>query len=142
MRAPVGGAGRAGELTVFTNIDPRSPTPLYEQIAARIRVAVASGDLAPGDALPSVRALARELRVNPATVVQAYRDLALDGFVEMRHGQGTFVQEVPTFLRDEERAAHAEQLVRKLLEEGARLGIDAEELMRALAAEVGAEVRG
>jgi GntR family transcriptional regulator len=127
---------------VFTNIDPRSPTPLYEQIAARIRVAVASGDLAPGDALPSVRALARELRVNPATVVQAYRDLALDGFVEMRHGQGTFVQEVPTFLRDEERAAHAEQLVRKLLEEGARLGIDAEELMRALAAEVGAEVRG
>jgi DNA-binding transcriptional regulator YhcF (GntR family) len=80
--------------------------------------------------------------VNPATVVQAYRDLALDGFVEMRHGQGTFVQEVPTFLRDEERAAHAEQLVRKLLEEGARLGIDAEELMRALAAEVGAEVRG
>lgn len=125
---------------MFGNIDPRSPTPLYEQIAARIRVGVASGDLEPGDALPSVRALARKLRVNPATVVQAYRDLAVDGFVEMRHGQGTFIREVPSFMRDEERAAHALKLVRKLLEDGARLGLGAEELARALNAEIGAEV--
>ena len=92
---------------MFDDIDPRSPTPLYEQIAARVRMAVAAGELAPGDALPSVRALARDLRVNPATVVQAYRDLATDGFVELRHGQGTFIQEVPAFLRDEERTAQA-----------------------------------
>lgn len=126
---------------MFSDIDPRSPTPLYEQIAARIRVAVASSDLQAGDALPSVRALARELRVNPATVVQAYRDLAVDGFVEMRHGQGTFVQEVPTFLRDEERAAQAQKLVRKLLQDAARLGIDAEDLTRAFNAEAGVEIR-
>lgn len=125
---------------MFTEIDPRSPTPLYEQIAGRIRVAVASGELGPGDSLPSVRALSRELRVNPATVVQAYRDLAMDGFVEIRHGQGTFVQEVPTFLRDEERAAQAEKLVRKLLEDGARLGLDGEELLRAFKAEIGVQV--
>jgi GntR family transcriptional regulator len=127
-------------MTMFGNIDPRSPTPLYEQIAARIRVAVASGDLEPGDALPSVRALARELRVNPATVVQAYRDLAVDGFVEMRHGQGTFVLEVPTFVRAEERSEQAQRLVRKMLEEGARLGLGAEELARALGAEIGVEI--
>ena len=125
---------------MFDDIDPRSPTPLYEQIAARVRLAVASGDLAPGDSLPSVRALARNLRVNPATIVQAYRDLAADGFVEMRHGQGTFVQEVSDFLRDEERATHAQQMVRKLLEDGARLGVGAEELSRAFNAEVGAEI--
>lgn len=125
---------------MFDDIDPRSPTPLYEQIAARVRLAVASGDLAPGDSLPSVRALARDLRVNPATIVQAYRDLAADGFVEMRHGQGTFVQEVSDFLRDEERATHAQQMVRKLLEDGARLGVGAEELSRAFNAEVGAEI--
>jgi GntR family transcriptional regulator len=125
---------------VFSSIDPRSPTPLYEQIAARIRVAVASGDLRPGDALPSVRALARELRVNPATVVQAYRDLAVDGFVEMRHGQGTFVQEVPGFLRDEERAAQAQKMVRRVLQDAARLGIGTEELARAFNAEAGAEI--
>ena len=125
---------------MFDEIDPRSPTPLYEQIAARVRLAIASGDLAPGDSLPSVRALARDLRVNPATIVQAYRDLAADGFVEMRHGQGTFVQEVSAFLRDEERATRAQQMVRKLLEDGARLGVGAEELARAFNAEVGAEI--
>jgi GntR family transcriptional regulator len=126
---------------MFGEIDPRSPTPLYEQIAARVRVAVAAGDLAPGDALPSVRALARDLRVNPATVVQAYRDLAADGFVEMRHGQGTFVQEVSPFLMDEERATRAQEMVRRLLEDGARLGIGVEEITRAFQAEIGAEIR-
>ena len=125
---------------MFDEIDPRSPTPLYAQIAARVRVAVAAGDLETGDALPSVRGLARSLRVNPATVVQAYRDLAADGFVELRHGQGTFIQEVPTFLRDEERAAQAEKLVRKLLQDAARLGIGVEDLSRAFNAELGAEI--
>ena len=126
---------------MFTRIDPRSPTPLYEQIAARVRLGVASGELTPGDALPSVRALARELRVNPATVVQAYRDLAADGFVEIRHGQGTFVREIGPFLRDEERARKAEEMIRKLLEDGARLGIGVEELARAFHAEAGVESR-
>ncbi len=125
---------------MFNEIDPRSPTPLYEQIAARVRLAVASGDLVPGESLPSVRALARDLRINPATVVQAYRDLATDGFVEMRHGQGTFIQEVAAFLMDEERAARAQQMVRKLLVDGARLGLGAEELSRAFNAEVGAKI--
>lgn len=125
---------------MFEGIDPRSPTPLYEQIAARVRVAIAAGDLEPGDALPSVRALARELRINPATVVQAYRDLAIDGFVEIRHGQGTFVQDVPGFIRDEERTAQAEKLVRKLLQDAARLGITADELAQVLVAETGVEI--
>lgn len=128
-------------MSMFDEIDPRSPTPLYEQIAARIRVAVAAGDLSPGDALPSVRKLARDLRVNPATVVQAYRDLAADGFVEMRHGQGTFVQEVSTWLMDEERATRAQELVRRLLADAARLGIGADEVARAFEAEIGVEIR-
>jgi GntR family transcriptional regulator len=128
-------------LVVFESIDPRSPTPLYEQIAARVRVAVAAGELSPGDSLPSVRTLARDLRVNPATVVQAYRDLAMDGFVEIRHGQGTFVQYVPRFQRQEERTAQAEKLVRKVIQDAARLGISAEEIAQVLAAEIGAEIR-
>ena len=49
---------------MFDTIDPRSPTPVYEQIAARVRMAVAAGELTEGDSLPSVRALARTLRVN------------------------------------------------------------------------------
>jgi GntR family transcriptional regulator len=126
---------------VFDDIDPRSPTPLYEQIAARVRMAVASGELVPGDSLPSVRSLAKNLRVNPATVVAAYRDLASDGFVEVRHGQGTFIQEVPTYLREEERTTQAVQLVRKLLQDAARVGIGTGELARAFDTEVGADIR-
>jgi DNA-binding transcriptional regulator YhcF (GntR family) len=72
--------------------------------------------------------------------VQAYRDLAIDSFVEIRHGQGTFVQDVPRFVRDEERTAQAEKLVRKLLQDAARLGISAEELAQVLAAEAGVEI--
>jgi DNA-binding transcriptional regulator YhcF (GntR family) len=128
-------------VSVFEGIDPRSPTPLYEQIAARVRLAVAAGELAAGDALPSVRVLARTLRINPATVVQAYRDLASDGFVELRHGQGTFIREVSGALRDEEREAQAIQLVRRLLQDAARAGIGAEEMARAFNKEAGVDIR-
>ena len=126
---------------MFQGIDPRSPTPLYEQIAARIRVAVAAGELVSGDTLPSVRALSRALRINPATVVQAYRDLAADGFVELRHGQGTFVQDVPSSTRDEERAVQAGKMVRRLLQDAARVGIGMEELAHAFTTEAGVNVR-
>jgi GntR family transcriptional regulator len=125
---------------MFTSIDPRSPVPLYGQIAACVRVAVASGELSAGEALPSVRGLARELRINPATVVQAYRDLAADGFVEIRHGQGTFVREVSPMVRQEERAAQARELVRRLLEDAARRGIGVDDLSRAFQVETGVEV--
>lgn len=122
---------------MFDAIDPRSPTPLYDQIAARIRVAVAAGELAPGQALPSVRQLAARLRVNPATVVQAYRQLASEGFVETRHGAGTFIREVDTSRRTRERASHATRLVRSLLAEAARLGLDTSDIVDAVEREVG-----
>lgn len=117
---------------MFERIDPRSPTPLYAQIAGRLRVAVAAGELRAGDALPSVRALASQLRINPATVAQAYRELESDGTVEMRQGAGTYVSTVPTERKRRDRAAEARRLVRDLLAEGARLGITADDLSRAL----------
>ena len=124
---------------MFDDLDPRSPTPLYEQIAARIRVAVAAGEAAAGEALPSVRALARELRVNPATVVQAYRELEREGFVETRHGAGTFVLPVPVERRDEERRRRALAIARDALLEAARLGIPAADVLDALEEQVHAE---
>jgi GntR family transcriptional regulator len=122
---------------VFEGIDPRSPTPLYAQIAAHIRVAVAAGEIHPGDALPSVRSLAQSLRVNPSTVVQAYRDLEMDGFVEMRHGAGTFIREVPTDRKTEERLERARLIARQALQEAARMGIPAAELFEVLRDELG-----
>ena len=122
---------------MFDNLDPRSPIPLYEQIAARLRVAVASDELKAGELLPSVRQLASTLRVNPATVVQAYRDLERDGFVEMRHGAGTFVQQVGVTRRSTELNRHARRLAREVLAEAARLGDNAADLKRALDEESG-----
>ncbi len=122
---------------VFDHIDPRSPTPLYAQIAARVRVAVAAGSLRPGDALPSVRQLASRLRVNPATVVQAYRELEVDGFVELRQGAGTFVREVRAERRAGERAQQAATLVRRMVAEAGRIGVSVDELHAAIADEIG-----
>jgi GntR family transcriptional regulator len=121
---------------VFDQIDPRSPTPLYAQIATRLRLAVAAAELRPGDALPSVRHLAARLRVNPATVVQAYRDLETEGFVEMRQGAGTFVRDVQPDKRASERARQAAALVRRMLADAGRLGVSVEELHTAIAEEI------
>jgi GntR family transcriptional regulator len=117
---------------MFDRLDSRSPVPLYEQIATRVRVAVASGELSPGDALPSVRQLAGSARVNPATVVQAYRDLEADGFVEMRQGAGTFVQAVPPAKRSAERSRQARDLVQRMMGEAARIGLDTAEIVAAI----------
>lgn len=125
---------------MFEHIDARSPTPLYAQIAGRLRVAIAAGELKPGDALPSVRNLAGRLRVNPATVVQAYRDLEAEGFVEMRQGAGTFVREVVPERRASERTRQAAGLVRQLVAEAGRLGLTSKELLQAIAQELEVKV--
>ena len=121
---------------MFNSIDPRSPTPLYAQIADRIRLAVASGELRRGDGLPSVRALAGQLRVNPATIVQAYRDLERDRIVEMRQGSGTYVADVALETRTKERSNAAQRFVRQMLTEAARQGLSPADLRLALEREL------
>jgi GntR family transcriptional regulator len=121
---------------MFTQLDSRSAVPLYEQIALRLKAAVATGELGAGDALPSVRQLAARLRINPATVVQAYRALEEEGFVELRQGAGTFVRSLPAEQRARERAAQARQLIRRLLAEAARLGLSRHDLRAALRREL------
>jgi len=122
---------------LFERIDPRSPTPLYAQIANRLKLAIASGELRSGEGLPSVRTLAARLRVNPATVVQAYRELESEGFVRTRQGAGTFVHDVDTGLRDRERTREAQRLIRELIAEAGALGLTPRDLMDALRAEMG-----
>jgi GntR family transcriptional regulator len=124
---------------VFDHIDPRSPTPLYAQIAERIRLAIATAELGPGAGLPSVRQLAAQLRVPPATIVQAYRALESEGFVELKQGAGTFVRDVASDRRAKERARQAVRLVRDLLAEAGRLGVSTQDLAIAIEQELGAK---
>jgi GntR family transcriptional regulator len=77
-------------------IDPADAVPIWRQIEDGVRRLVVSGSLAPGAAVPSVRELARELRVNPATVSKAYQRLTDAGVLEVRRGEGTFVADRTT----------------------------------------------
>ena len=76
---------------VAVSINPQSPVPVYRQIADYIRRAVAAGVYRPGEAIPSVRALALDLTVNPNTVQRAFEELEREGLVEVRKGLGMFV---------------------------------------------------
>jgi len=117
---------------MFGDLDPKSAVPLYEQIAVRLKAAVATGELRAGDSLPSVRQLASKLRINPATVVQAYRGLEDAGFVELRQGAGTFVRSVGSETRSRERITQARRLARQMVAEAARLGLTPQELREAI----------
>lgn len=129
------------ESSLFERIDPRSAEPLYSQIANRVRTAIASGELTPGEGLPSVRQLAGQLRINPATVVQAYRELEQQGFVELRQGSGTYVREIPADAGRRERSREARALVRRMVSEAGRLRLTLDELRDAVAEELDLEVR-
>ena len=117
---------------MFDHVDSRSPTPLYAQIASRLRMAIASGELKSGDGLPSVRQLSAKLRINPATVVQAYRELESEGLVATRHGAGSFVQDVAAERRKTDREKETRKLVRDLIADAASLGITTTELRAAI----------
>ena len=84
-------------------VNPALPVPIWSQIKDGVRHLVASGALAPGTALPSVRDLARAERINPNTVAKAYQRLAEAGVLETRRGEGTFVAERPPALPTAER---------------------------------------
>lgn len=93
-------------------VEPSDAVPIWRQIEDGVRRLVAAGILAPGDSVPSVRELARELTVNPATVAKAYQRLGDEGVLAVRRGEGTFVAERPPAAFEAER--------RELLEGGAR----------------------
>lgn len=73
------------------HITPKDGVPIYRQIIQQIKLLVASGRLNPGDELPPIRTLAKQLIINPNTVARAYRDLETEGVLESKQGSGTTV---------------------------------------------------
>src|SRR5215510_10856872 len=96
---------------MFLRIEKGSAVPISRQIADQIASLCASGTLSPGERLPSVRELARELAVNQNTVLRVYERLCGEGLLEMRHGQGTFVA---TPAANHDLTAHRRRLVDEL----------------------------
>lgn len=110
-------------------INAASMTPIYEQIVDRIRALIKTGDLRAGDALPSVRALARQCAISALTVKKAYDVLEQEGLVVTVQGKGTFVAEVSPNIVAEELNRQMEEEFAQAISKARRLRLDDEEIM-------------
>jgi GntR family transcriptional regulator len=125
-------------MAIWFDIDAQSGVPIFKQIIDQIKRAIATGMLKPDEQLPTVRELAEEHSINPNTVAKAYQNLELLGLVYTRPGVrgGTFIErEIAAELHKLELARFQEAL-RKLVQEGHFLGLEAAELNRQFQAEV------
>ena len=109
-----------------------SDKPIYEQIAAQIRDAVASGELAAGEQLPSIRALAAQLRISAITTKRAYQDLEAQGYVTTIPGKGCFVAEQNLDLLREERLRRVEASLARAVYDARACGLSDNELREML----------
>ena len=115
-------------MKIFINV--RSDLPIYLQIFEQMRQQVASGELKPGDQLPTVRALAADLRVNFNTVARAYRMLDEAHIISTQQGRGTYIlTESPPEIGESFRVVSLEALTQRFLEETSQLGFTREQII-------------
>jgi GntR family transcriptional regulator len=114
------------------SIDQKSGVPLYRQIIESVKFAIARGELAPGDRLPTVRQLAVDLQVNPNTVIRAYREMEIEGVLDPQQGSGTFVTDVPSEVDELERRRMLDQILTELLARASGYGFTLEEVLGGL----------
>ena len=109
-------------------INNSSMQPLYEQITEQIKRAVMQGTLKEGDNLPSVRTLAKELRISALTVKKSYDNLEQEGFIVTVHGKGSFVACANQELMLEEKKKEVEADLEKAIRKGRSCGMSNEEI--------------
>src|SRR4030065_1641364 len=116
---------------LLLQIDFRSGLPIYTQLVNQVQAQVAGGILQPGDQLPTVRALAEELRVNFNTVARAYRILDEARIISTQQGRGTYITDVPPPKVSERlRKESLEALTQRYISEAMRLGFSKREVSR------------
>ena len=106
-----------------------SITPIYEQLTTQIKSLVIDGKLAAGEALPSVRSLAAELKISALTVKKAYDRLEEEGLIVTVHGKGSFVERTDTQLALEFRRHEAEKQLAEALARAEAAGLSREEIL-------------
>ena len=109
-------------------ISNSSNDPIYLQIVNQIKAMIMSGELSPGEALPSMRNLAMQMRVSLITTKRAYEELERDGFIETYTGKGSFVKAQNAELLREENLRQAEEHLQKAVQKAKMSGITFEEL--------------
>lgn len=113
-------------------IDPLAGTPVFEQIVFQVKAAVARGELAPGDKLPSVRDLAKETAVNPNTVVRALEALERDRVIVRRQGSGCFVAPPSSDLTARARQKQLDDALDRVVTDAFHLGFTNRDVKSAL----------
>ena len=106
--------------------------PIYDQIYSQIKAQIIAGKLSPGEALPSIRALAKDLRISVITTKRAYDELEADGFLYIVAGKGCFVAEKNLDLIREQKLKELEDHLDAAVELAAQCGVSALELMEML----------
>ena len=115
------------------HIDFRSGLPIYTQIVNQVQAQVAGGVLQPGDQLPTVRALAEQLRVNFNTVARAYRILDEARIISTQQGRGTYITEIPPpKVTERLRKKSLEALTQRYINEAMRLEFSKDEISQAI----------
>ena len=113
-------------------IDNRSGVPIYDQIFTQIKSQILSGALSENEALPSIRSLAKDLRISVITTKRAYEDLERDGFISTVVGKGSFVKAADVRLVREEKLKEIEELLSKAVDLASQSGISQEEVVEIL----------
>lgn len=113
-------------------ISNSSSSPIYEQITRQIKDHILKGELKAGDALPSMRVLAKELRISLITTKRAYEELERDGFIETVPGKGCFVSEKNTEFLREEQLRQVEGFLQQAADAARRCGLSLNELREML----------
>ncbi len=109
-----------------------SPIPIYEQVKNAIKDEILQGNVSPGEKLPSVRSLARELSISILTVKKSYDELELEGFIESRQGLGTFVGNYDPKLRFEEKQKKLEESLLSAISMAKDIGMTKSDLIKVL----------
>lgn len=127
-----GGAKRK-EAVVFS-LDTASGTPIYRQIIRQIEYAILSGRMRPGDRLPTIRALAVELKTNPNTIAKAYGELEIRGILITQVGSGTFISNKKPAEGDNSLSRKIKEVFGLFMREMRSLGLEKPELIRMIQA--------
>ena len=114
-------------------IDPASETPIYRQIYEQLSAEIVRGELPSGACLPSIRVIAKELRISVITVKKAWEELEHAGFIYTQAGRGCFVKDVPEAQRSGKRAALVTERLQKEIDYCRSLGLTKEEVLALVA---------
>ncbi len=119
---------RGGDAKVNIIISNSGETPIYDQIARQIKNAIIAGEFRPGEALPSLRFLAKELRVSIISTKRAYEELEREGYITSVPGKGSFVAQINQELLREEQFRKVESYLGRAVETARLAGITCEEI--------------